>query len=190
LSHKHRTFTIGCFLTPHSSSTLLLLKTTDMSEALGTSPTSQLQRTEPRTDAPKMAPFSREKLYNPTTTRKPVICQFEENALFVSYVRKKLYKNHKNCERFQCTFLIPQKEELTTSVVTRNQKECCFHLNRSRFRPVFASSFLSAFSPSISIIVTSRIKNVFVPSRGQPTITSSALPIAVWICSFGSSLSQ
>jgi hypothetical protein len=43
---------------------------------------------------PKTAPFSRENLYNRSTTRKPVICQFVENSLLVSALFAVPYKAH------------------------------------------------------------------------------------------------
>ncbi len=39
--------------------------------------------------------FSREKLYNPTTTRKPIICQFFKNTHLISALIAAPYKKVK-----------------------------------------------------------------------------------------------
>jgi hypothetical protein len=77
-----------------------------------TIPTSQPERTKPRIDAPKMAPFSRENPYNHPTTRKPVICQFPKNAHLISAVMADVYKKMKIWHRIQCPVL--KKDELAT----------------------------------------------------------------------------
>jgi hypothetical protein len=56
------------------------------------SSTSQPERTNHRTNAPKTAAFSRENPYNQATTRKPVICQILRNFYLISTVLTVSYK--------------------------------------------------------------------------------------------------
>lgn len=54
--------------------------------------------------APEMAPFSRFRAYNPCTTQQPAISKSCEISVFITPVASVLYKNLRNCERFQCPF--------------------------------------------------------------------------------------
>jgi hypothetical protein len=54
----------------------------------------------------KTAPFSRENLYNHSTTRKANICQFCKNSLLVSALKAASYKKVKICARIQCTLSV------------------------------------------------------------------------------------
>jgi hypothetical protein len=66
-----------------------------------TSPTSQSQRTEPRTDAPKMPPFSGVGDYDHSTTIQPLICQFCKNIYLISPLIAVVYKKAKIWHRIQ-----------------------------------------------------------------------------------------
>ncbi len=86
MSSGHRTATIGCCVASHLP--LALQKLSD--------PSYQPIRTHRAANRrPKMAPFSRENLYNQNTTVQPVICQFRKNSLLTSHVMKVLYKKVK-----------------------------------------------------------------------------------------------
>jgi hypothetical protein len=68
-----------------------------------TNPTTQPEHTEPPTDDPEMAPFSRVGAYNLATTQKAVICQFRKNTHLISHLTKLIYKKVKMCARIQWT---------------------------------------------------------------------------------------
>jgi len=76
----------------HSSALLLIMKAADMSVPFGPAPPANQRILGRDPSTPKTAPISRVDGYNCTTTRKPVIYQFEKILFHKSGIAKALQK--------------------------------------------------------------------------------------------------